>query len=229
MTQLLAKSDVCVLIPAYNEEKRIGPVIDAVRKHDFVVVAVDDGSKDGTANVIRHSGAQCVVSPVNEGKGAAIRKGFDWVLKSRFQAVIVVDADGQHDPAELDSFVAALAAGDADLVLGNRMHDPKGMSFIRRLTNRGMSFIISSVAGQRVPDTQCGYRAFTRKALEKMALKTDRFEIESEMILSAGRSGLRMKSIPITSVYRDEVSRIRPVRDTYRFFKFLVRFIISQK
>ena len=225
----LSKSDVCVLIPAYNEEKRIGSVIGAAQERGFAVVAVDDGSQDDTVGVIRRSGAHCVVSAVNGGKGAAIRKGFDWVMKSPFKAVIVVDADGQHDPAELDSFVTALAGGEADLVIGNRMHDPQGMSFLRRCTNRTMSFIISSTAGQHVPDTQCGYRAFTRKALEKMTLKTDRFEIESEMILSAGRSRLKLRSIPIRSVYRDEVSHIRPVRDTCRFFKFLLRFIVSNK
>ena len=224
----LSKSEVCVLIPAYNEEKRVGPVIQAVQKHGFTVVGVDDGSKDRTVEVIRASRAHCVVSPVNQGKGAAIRKGFDWVLQSGYKAVIVVDADGQHDPAELDSFVAALAAGDADLVIGDRMHDPKGMSILRRCTNRTMSWIISSVAGQKVPDTQCGYRAFTRKALERMTLKTDRFEIESEMILSAGRKGLRIRSIPIASVYRDEVSRIRPLRDTFRFFKFLIQFVLQR-
>ena len=225
----LTKSEVCVLIPAYNEEKRIGPVIRAVKERGFAVVAVDDGSKDGTARVIREAGAECVVSPVNQGKGAAIRKGFEWVLRSPYQAVVVVDADGQHDPEELDSFVKALSAGDAELVLGNRMHHPEGMSVLRLVTNRTMSWIISAAAGQKVPDTQCGYRAFTRKALENIELKTDRFEIESEMILSAGRKKLRMRSIPIRSVYRDEVSRIRPVRDTLRFFKFLFRFIISQK
>ena len=226
---MIQRSDVCVLIPAYNEEKRIPAVIQAVQKHGFAVVGIDDGSKDRTAEAIRASEAHCVVSPVNQGKGAAIRKGFDWVLQSPYQAVIVVDADGQHNPSELDFFVNALAAGDADLVIGNRMHDPEGMSFIRRCTNRGMSWIISSVAGQKVPDTQCGYRAFTRKALEKMVLRTSRFEIESEMILSAGREGLRITSIPIASVYRDEISRIRPVRDAVRFFIFLFKFIFSKK
>ena len=225
----LDKSKICVLIPAYNEEKRIGPVIEAVKKHGFAVVAVDDGSADGTVNVIRSSGAHCVVSSVNQGKGAAIRKGFDWVLKNGYEGVIVIDADGQHDPSELHSFAAAIVAGDADLVIGNRMHDPQGMSLLRRSTNRTMSFIISSIAGQHVPDTQCGYRAFTRKALEKMTLKTDRFEIESEMILSAGKNGLCVRSIPIVSVYRDEISRIRPFRDTLRFFKFLFKFIFFNK
>lgn len=200
-------------------------MIRAVRERGFAVVAVDDGSRDGTARVIRDSGAVCIPCPVNKGKGAATRRGFEWVLQSPYRAVIAIDADGQHDPNELDSFVAALAAGDADIVIGNRMSDPRGMSLLRRLTNRTMSWILSSVAGQKIPDTQCGYRAFTRRALENLELKTERFETDSEMLLSAGRKKLPIRSIPVRSVYGDEVSRIRPVRDTLRFFKFLFRFI----
>ncbi len=220
---------VCVLIPAYNEEKKIGHVIKAVQQRGFAVIAVDDGSTDKTASAIQNSGAHCVISPVNEGKGAAIRKGFDWVLKSHYQAVIVMDADDQHRPDDLGLFMRALESGGADLVIGNRMHDPKGMSLVRRCTNRVMSWIISSIAGQSIPDTQCGYRALTRRALENMELRTHRFEIESEILLHAGRKGLRIQSVPISSVYQDETSHIRPLRDTLRFFKFIFRFIFFHK
>lgn len=220
---------VCVLIPAYNEEKRIGRVVEAVRQQGYPVVVVDDGSTDGTATVARKAGGHCLVSSINEGKGAAIRKGFDWVLKNNFEAVIIMDADDQHDPGQLDCFVEALQSGSADLVVGNRMQQPKGMSLIRRLTNRFMSSIISLVAGQSIPDTQCGYRALTREALKKIVLKTDRFEIESEMLLSVAQNRLQIRSIPVSSMYRDETSHIRPLRDTLRFFKFFFKFIFSNK
>ena len=225
---MIEKSAVCVLVPAYNEEKNIGRVIEGLISRGFPVIAVDDGSTDNTASILRSSKAQHILSPVNQGKGAAIRKGFDWVLRNNFEAVIVMDSDGQHDPDELEHFLSALNSGEADLVVGNRMGDPKGMPLLRRLTNRGMSGLISAIAGQKIPDTQCGYRALTRRALKNLILYSDRYEIESEMILAAARKKLKIKSIPISSVYRDEVSNIRPFRDTMRFFKFLFRFIFSR-
>ena len=223
------KSSVCVLIPAYNEEKRIGGVIEEVQRRGFKVIAVDDGSTDGTAQAIKNSGADFISSTVNEGKGAAIRKGFDWVVQNDYAAVIVMDADGQHSPDQLDDFLRALGSGDADVVVGNRMNDPKGMPLIRRCTNRGMSGVISLIAGQTVPDTQCGYRALTQRALQKIRLHTDRFEIESEMLMVAGRKGLRIKSVPIVSVYNDETSHIRPWQDTIRFMRFLFKFIFMPR
>ena len=227
MTRTLSKSEVCILVPAYNEEKRIGAVIEAVRQRGFPVLAVDDGSFDNTFSVIQKSGAQGIRSPKNEGKGAAMRRGFEWILNSPHQAVIIVDADGQHDPAELERFLEALS--EADVVVGDRMRHPAGMSLLRRLTNRVMSFMISSVAGQKIPDTQCGYRALSRRALQTMHLRTERYEIESEILMEAGRRGLKILSIPIRSVYRDEISRIRPMRDTGRFFRFLFEFILSRR
>ena len=226
---MISKSSACVLIPAFNAEKKIGRVIEEVRRLGFKVVVVDDGSTDGTARVIRDSGADLIFSSVNEGKGAAIRKGFDWVVKNGYEAVVVMDADGQHSPDHLHDFLRALSPGDVDVVVGNRMNDPRGMPLIRRNTNRGMSSIISWVAGQKIPDTQCGYRALTRGALQKIQLRTDRFEIESEMLMAAGRKGLQIKSIPIVSVYSDETSHIRPWQDTIRFIRFLLKFIFSQR
>jgi glycosyltransferase involved in cell wall biosynthesis len=225
MTQV----SVCVLIPAYNEEKEIGCVIEAVQQRGFAVVAVDDGSTDKTALAIQNSGAQCVISAVNEGKGAALRKGLQWVIQSPYQAVIVMDADGQHLPDDLDLFMQALESSGVDLVIGNRMHDPKGMPFIRRCTNRVMSGVISLITRQSVPDTQCGYRALTRRVFENIELRTHRFEIESEMILSACHKGLRIQSIPISSVYQNETSHIRPFLDTFRFFRFIFQSIFFHR
>ncbi len=221
------KSDVCILIPAFNEHKNIRRVVEGVKHFGYDVLVVDDGSTDQTAAQAQKAQAQTLILPVNEGKGAAIRKGFDWILRHHPAAVVVMDADGQHDPVEIQKFVQAL--DEADLVVGNRMTHPKGMPLVRRWTNRIMSWIVSCVAGQQIPDTQCGYRALNRRALEAISLSTDRFEIESEMLLEAARKKLKIASIPVSSVYRDEVSHIRPLQDTGRFFKFLFHFILSQK
>lgn len=220
---------VCVLIPAYNESKNIGRVIRSVMDRGYPVLAVDDGSSDNTAGEIRSTGAHALILKINQGKGAAIRRGLAWVLENGFDGVIIVDADGQHDPDELALFYNALTSGAGDVIVGNRMTDPKDMPRIRRWTNRFMSWTVSRVAGQNIPDTQCGYRALSRKAIMSIELRTDRFEIESEMLMAAGKKGLKISSVPVSSVYGDEVSHIRPMRDTVRFFSFLFRFIASHR
>ncbi|OIO39515.1 MAG: hypothetical protein AUJ71_00565 [Candidatus Omnitrophica bacterium CG1_02_49_16] len=213
-----------MVIPAYNEGQNIGRLIHEVESRGFPVLVVDDGSKDATALNSQAVGAEVLVTRVNQGKGAALRRGFSWLLQRKYAAVIVMDSDGQHDPHELDLFLAALNTG-APVVVGNRLTDPQGMSLIRRVTNRFMSWVISSVNRQQTPDSQCGYRALTREVLEKISLNTSRFEIESEILLEASRAGFRISSIPIRCVYRHEISRIHPIRDTVRFFSFLFKYL----
>ncbi len=222
--------DTCVIIPGYNEAKNISRVVLAVKKLGFPVLVVDDGSKDDMVSQARQSGAEVVSYTPNQGKGAAIRRGIHWLLqKSSYEAAIFMDSDGQHDAEDLPSFLKALEDPKVDLVIGNRMSDPKGMPLIRRLTNVFMSAILSAAAGQSVPDTQCGYRAVRRQVLSRLSLQTTRFEIESEMILDAARTGARISSIPVRSVYEGGSSHIRPVRDTIRFFSFLFSYLSRRR
>lgn len=226
----IKKSETCVLIPAYNEERNIALVAGQVRDLGFHVVIVDDGSKDRTVeNARKLGGVDVLTSSVNQGKGAVLRRGFDWFLNTKYPALVMMDADGQHDPQELDSFLAALNRQGMDFVVGNRMDQPTGMPLVRRVTNRFLSWIISSVAGQKIPDSQCGYRALKRAVLEKVSLKTTRFEIESEMLLEAARKGFAIGSVPIRSVYEGEKSQINPVRDTLRFFSFLFTYLAKRR
>ncbi len=225
----IKKSETCVLIPAYNEERNIARVAGRVRDLGFHVVIVDDGSSDRTVdNAKKLQGVDVLTSSVNQGKGAVLRRGFQWFLSTKYSALVMMDADGQHDPEELDLFITALNAGRMDFVVGNRMSQPTGMPLVRRVTNRFLSWIISSVAGQKIPDSQCGYRALKRAVLEKISLKTTRFEIESEMLLEAARKGFVIGWVPIRSVYEGEKSQINPVRDTLRFFSFLFKYLIKR-
>ena len=223
----LTCDQVCVLIPAYNEATKIGNVIRGIREQGFKVLVSDDGSVDETASIARGLGAQVVRAEKNEGKGASLRKGLREFLKTDLSAIVLMDSDGQHDPADVGRLVDALEKG-ADLVIGNRMEHPEGMSWIRRLTNRLMSGVLSALAKQNVPDSQCGYRAMTREAARTLALHSDRFEVESEMILEASKRGLKILSVPVRCIYADETSRIRPWRDTVRFFYFILRYLKSQ-
>ncbi len=225
---MIEKSRVCVLLPAYNEEKNIERVIDAVRLRGYSVLVVDDGSTDSTAQKVLASGVPAIFATVNAGKGASLAKGLEKLRKSDYKAAVLMDSDGQHDPDEIGRFLEELEKG-ADLVIGDRMANPENMPFIRLVTNRTMSWIISTAAGQKIADSQSGYRAFSRKAIDNIRLKASRFETESEMILSAADSGLCITSVPIRCVYGDEVSRIRPVRDTGRFLKFLFSYLATRK
>ena len=224
----LTPPKACVLIPAYNEEKNIGRVVHAVKDLGFPVLVVDDGSKDGTAEAARAAGAEVLTPGKNQGKGTSLRLGTEWFLKRGNPVLVMMDADGQHDAADLGLFLAALQDG-ADLAVGDRMHKPERMPLVRVLTNRLMSWVISLIARQRVPDSQCGYRAIRREVLQKISLKTARFEIETEIILEAARAGFRIASVPIRSVYAGEESQIHPVRDTLRFVNFLAAYLISKK
>ena len=215
----MTPADVCVLIPAYNEEKNISSVVNAVRSQGFCVLVVDDGSTDSSRQIIPSLKVDAILSAKNEGKGASLRKGLRWFLDSPCKAVVFMDGDGQHAPDELRLFVEALAKG-ADVVVGNRLWKPKGMPPVRLATNRVMSWLLSRKAGQPISDTQCGYRAMSRRAVQSLSLGTDRFEAESEMLLDASAAGFKIEAVPVSTVYRDEVSHIRPVRDTMRFLKF---------
>lgn len=211
------------LIPSYNEQETIGKLVRVVRQKDLDCLVVDDGSVDDTARLARDNGAEVVMNQVNLGKGASLRKGFE-ILKNRdYAAVIVMDADGQHLSEDVDSFLHRYEKTRAGIVVGNRMHRPEGMPVIRWMTNVFMSWLISAICRQRIPDTQCGFRLVSMEALRALDLKTDRFEIESEMLIEAARAGFRIESVSITTVYEGQTSAIHPWKDTVRFFRFVLR------
>ena len=137
---------------------------------------------------------------------------------------MILDADGQHRPEEIDRFLRAAISDNASLVLGNRMKNISSMPLVRRLVNRYMSNAISRVCGQHIPDTQCGFRMLHRQLIPDVLGGTNRFDYETEMLILASRKGFRIESVPITTVYSDEVSSIHPVRDTLRFFKLMQRY-----
>lgn len=224
----LTSKDVCVLLPAFNEAGRIERVASQIAAQGFPLFIFDDGSTDATPKFLKASSYPHLISDSNRGKGAAIRASFDWFLKTDYRAAVMMDADGQHDPAELPRFLEALNAG-ADVVVGNRMANPAGMPLDRRLTNSGLSALISLVALRRIPDSQCGYRALRREALEKIRLATAHYEIETEILLEAAKRDLRIDSIPVRSVYGDGKSQIQPIRDTLRFIKFISSYLIFRR
>ena len=216
---------IAAVIPAYNEEKHIGDVARRTRQQLDHVLVVDDGSQDKTADNARSAGAEVIVHEKNLGKGETIKTGLRYWLERGVDLVIILDADGQHRPEEIDRFTAAaLSADQPKLILGNRMNDLASMPRVRRFVNRWMSQRISAVCGQEIPDTQCGFRMLHRELIPELLGGAARFDYETEMLIVASRKGFRIASVPISTVYSDEVSSIHPIRDTIRFFKLMRRY-----
>lgn len=219
----------CVVIPAYNEAARVADVVRRARAHADHVIVVDDGSADATSDRAREAGADVVRHETNLGKGAAVSTGFRRAREAEFTWVVVMDADGQHDAAEIPALLRVQVETNADVVVGTRMANPVGMPLIRRWTNRFTSSVVSRLAGQKIPDSQSGFRLYRVACLDALELKTSRFDAESEILIELARRGASIASAPIRSIYADEVSKIHPWRDTVRFFGLVRRYLRAGK
>lgn len=219
---------ICVIIPAYNESKTIGSLIQGVKLQNLDILIVDDGSCDNTAKIAKNNGITLIVNPKNKGKGISLTEGFHYALDNGFDAVITMDADGQHDPSDIPYFTRLAKYSDSPIFIGNRMVKPKNMPAIRFLTNKFMSWLISLIAKQNIPDTQCGFRLIKKEVLERIKFDTAKFEIESELLIKASRLGFKIESVPINTIYRGEKSKINPVLDTFRFIKFISKNIFNK-
>ena len=211
---------VCAIIPCYNVGSRCIPVIQEAGRHVGRVLAIDDGSTDATRASIRQSGAELVAFERNRGKGFALLEGFSAALRDeRIRVIITLDGDGQHDPREIPTLLAAFSAQAGDLIIGARAGPWKAMPLKRRLANRCSSFLISRLCGQRLPDSQSGFRLIGRADLERLlpSLRPGRYETETQMLILASRLGLRISSVPIATIYSERtnaVSSFHPLRDT---------------
>lgn len=214
---------VCIIIPTYNESKKIGGLLLQLAAKRIDVIVVDDGSSDRTADIAQKQGACVIRALKNRGKGAALLNGFTYALKQGYDTVITMDGDGQHDPEDIGRFFDKAEASGSSIIIGNRMSDPKNMPLDRWLTNKAMSWFISLLSGQCIPDSQCGFRLLKKDALEKLYLRTSNYETESEMLLKASRLGLKVESVSIKTIYKGERSRINPFTDTIRFLKLILR------
>ena len=212
-------ADILALIPAFEEGPRVAGVVLGATAH-LPVLVVDDGSSDDTALRAEKAGAAVIVQRPNQGKGAGLRAGFAWALGHEFDAVVTLDADGQHDPAEIPAFLETLERTGADLIIGRR--DFSRMPPVRRLANRLGGVALSWAAGREIPDNQSGYRLLSRRLIEAVAGSTESgFEYEIEMITTCIRAGYRLEWVPIRTIYAGEPSHIRP----WRHFTSFVRMV----
>jgi glycosyltransferase involved in cell wall biosynthesis len=211
---------ILALIPGYNEAPRIGAVVLAAHEH-LPVIVVDDGSTDRTAEVAREAGATVVEQTPNQGKGTALRLGFRRALDDGADAILTLDADGQHDPAEIPRFLAAAAAEPKpDLVIGQRTF--RAMPPARRLSNEIGRLAFSWAVGRDIPDNQSGYRLVSRR-LAKQTLASDEagFAFEVEQITTCIRMGGTIAWVPIRTIYAGAPSHIRPFAHLREFIRIV--------
>jgi len=219
---------IACVVPALNEEEAIAAVVAGCREHNLVVYVVDDGSSDATGDRAHAAGAEVIRHETNLGKGRSLADGIERAAADGFDAAVFLDADGQHDPAVLPAFVAAAEAG-ADLVLGCRDFDEK-MPFARRKTNQFQQWLLSSLAGQKLGDTQSGYRLIRTELWPKIKPGSGRFAAESEMLVNAARAGARIVNVGIPTIYIEgRKSRINPILDTWRFLLLILRLVFEKK
>lgn len=209
------------LIPAYNESNQIAEVVIGAKQY-LPVLVVDDGSTDETATRAEDAGAQVLRQTPNQGKGVALRRGFRHALDAGYEYVVTLDADGQHDPAEIPKFLDNYAETGADLIIGARNYSE--MPPVRRTSNTIGRWAFSWALGEYVPDNQSGYRLITSRLMETtLASETLGFEFEVEMIVDCVRAGYELDWVPIRTIYAGEVSHIKPVEHVVQFFRVVWR------
>jgi glycosyltransferase involved in cell wall biosynthesis len=215
------KPKILALIPAFNESDHIAGVIKAVLPFAPVLV-VDDGSRDNTSQIASDCGAQVLRQEPNQGKGAALLNGFKYALQNDYDGVITLDADGQHDPAEIPDFVNCFVETKSDLIIGRR--DFCKMPFPRNISNTIGTWLFSRAMQQYIPDNQSGYRLHSRRLVEAAITSREQgFEFEVEIILRAVLMGYTISWVPIQTIYAGEKSHIQPLRHMWHFFRITAR------
>jgi len=207
------------VIPAFECGGTVGEVVSGVRRHLDRVVVVDDGSRDATARVAANAGAEVERLPENRGKGFALRRGLELALAGEPEAVVLLDADGQHDPDDLPGFLArwdTVGAPRPDLLIGARLHDRSVIPAARYWTNYIGSRILSRMTGLELEDSQSGDRLLAAGLARRLRLASNGYAIESEMLLKAARLGARVEHVRARTIYNGAASHFQPVRDTVR-------------
>ena len=208
---------VIAVIPAYQAAPTLDAVVRATAEH-LPVLVVDDGSTDDTAAVARQAGAEVLRQEPNQGKGAALRRGFAHALDAGATAVLTLDADGQHDPACAPDFLAAWRERGAPLIIGQR--DFSQMPVARRLGNSLATRTFSWAVGRHIADNQSGYRLIARPLLPHLLHSSeDGFEFEVEMITDAIRADLDIDWVTIPTIYEDAGSHISPFSHVSNFLR----------
>ncbi len=215
-----------VIIPAYNSEASLGRLLKRVL--EFIpksgIIVVDDGSADATVRQCLVLGIEPMRHSTNLGKGQALRTGFAEAVRRGAEAVITLDADGQHRPEYITEFVKQFEKTGGQILIGSRKHKFSELPPDRYLSNRLTTVVVSLLAGRRLEDSQSGYRLLSAEAIRYVPTRACRYQMESEFLIRAGRMGYRIGHLPIVNE-TSTTSHIRRGRDTLRFLAMAVRML----
>jgi glycosyltransferase involved in cell wall biosynthesis len=219
---------IYILIPAFNEETVIRDVIKEVRDSGYQnIIIVDDGSADNTQAVAqKEEGVVALRHAINRGKGAAVKTGIEAAKMLDADIVITIDGDGQHNPADIAKMLELINQGN-DVVLGSRLKNPKGMPVWKIAANHFGNFCTWSIYGLWVTDSQSGFRAYSKKAIDSIETKTDRYEYDSEVIREIHRNKLKFIETPIEVRYTEYSMNKVHKMNLKNGFKTLIKMMIS--
>jgi glycosyltransferase involved in cell wall biosynthesis len=222
------RAHVVAVVPCFNAGERVAPVVAGLREILEHVIVVDDGSTDGASATLGELGARVIVFPENQGKGFAMLCGFREALAiPDVTCAVIVDADGQHDPNELPGLYRMYLEQNADLVIGSREFDQAHVPWRSRIGNKLTAGITRILLGQRISDTQSGFRLHSRRLLEFIIERVPggRYETEMEILVKAVRGGFSVTAAPIRTIYEagNPSSHFNKFRDSFRIYRKLLK------
>ena len=219
---------VSVIIPSFNVEKSLHEVVKRIPKNVFEVIIVDDGSTDGTGIVAKKTGAKVLTHEINCGKGRAMRTGIN---EAKGDIIVFLDADLQHMPEDIDKLIKPIRMGEIDITVGSRLlGDISSMPLVRKFSNKISSALIRLFFGVNIKDTQSGYRAIKKEFLKKMDLESERYNIETEILYYVGKLRMKVKEVPIKTIYGDEKSHFTAIDvPKFIYLLFYLKFIKMRK
>jgi glycosyltransferase involved in cell wall biosynthesis len=217
--------DITVVVPAHNEEDRIGEVLKDLKKTKLPVIVVDDGSKDKTFKIVKNLGVIALQHKVNLGKGAALKTGCEAAFSMGAEAVVLMDSDGQHKIEDLPHFIDALEKDEFDVVFGSR-NLSHGVPFVRYMGNKTASVLVSFLFGIYVSDLICGFRGLSKRAFKKLSWESTGYGVETEMAIRTAKFGLKYCEVPVQTIYYDNVKGVT-ILDAFNIFFDVIRWRIK--
>lgn len=224
----LSQSKILVAMPAYNEEKYIGSLVTKAREYADEVLIVDDGSTDGTPEVARLAGATVIQHKENKGYGAAVQSILAEAKRIAPDILVLLDADSQHNPGEIPRLVEPISQG-FDLVIGSRKLLRDNIPLYRRIGQGVISYFCYILSGEKLSDSESGFRVFSRKAVGMLELREDGMSVSAETIAKAAEKGLKITEIPISITYTRDGSTLNPVRHGFGVLSRIIAMILERR